>query len=277
MTQVIGTRPAAAPPQPVAVNGTIISRAAITGEVQYHPAPSPSVSWQKAAEALVLRELLLQEADRLAIAAAPQVDDKERRETDDEARIRALVEHEVLVPEPNDAELRRYYDANRAKFRPSEIIEARHILVAARASDAAAFAAAREKAESLAAELAANPDSFDGLARSHSDCGSSGEGGRLGQLTPEETTPEFAAAVADLAEGETTAAPIETRYGLHIIRLDRRIAGEVLPFDTVAARIGEYLRERTRRTATAQYLARLVSHANITGIEIAGAEAHRVN
>lgn len=277
MTQVIGTRSAAAPPPPISVNGTIIPRAAITGEIQHHPAPSPLASWQKAAEALVLRELLLQEAGRLAIVARPQIDDKERRETDDEARIRALIEQEVTVPEPNDTELRRYYDANRARFQPSEILEARHILVAARASDADAFAAAREKAKALAAELAANPDAFDDLARAHSDCGSSGEGGRLGQLTPEETTPEFAAAVADLAGGETTAAPVETRYGLHIIRLDRRIVGDVLPFDTVAARIGKYLRERTRRTATAQYLARLVSRAEITGIEIAGAEAHRVN
>ncbi|MEP2743357.1 peptidylprolyl isomerase [Bauldia litoralis] len=277
MTQVIGTRPAAAPPPLIAVNGTIIPRAAITGEIQHHPAPSPSASWQKAAEALVLRELLLQEAGRLAIVATPQVDDKERRETDEEARIRALIEQEVTFPEPNDTELRRYYDANRARFQPSEILEARHILVAARASDADAFAKAREKAEALAAELAANPDAFDDLARAHSDCGSSGEGARLGQLTPEETTPEFAAAVADLAGGETTAAPVETRYGLHIIRLDRRIVGDVLPFDTVAARIGKYLRERTRRTATAQYLARLVSRAEITGIEIAGAEAHRVN
>ena len=65
----------------------------------------------------------------------------------------------------------------------------------------------------LAAELAANPDAFGELARAHSDCASAGEGGRLGQLTPGEVTPEFAAAVAELAEGETTLAPVETRYG----------------------------------------------------------------
>lgn len=115
------------------------------------------------------------------------------------------------------------------------------------------------------------------MARAHSDCASSGEGGHLGQLTASETTPEFATAVAELADGETTRKPVETRYGLHIIRLDCRIPGAQLPFDSVATRIGEYLTERTRRTATAQYLARLVSRAVITGIEIAGAEAHRVN
>ena len=277
MTPLIRAKVASAPPQVISVNGTSIPRAAITREVQYHPAPSPPASWRKAAEALVLRELLLQEARRSSLAVTPLVDEKGRRETVEEAQIRALIEREVRVPAPTEDELRRYHDANQAKFRSLEIVEARHILIAARASDASAFAAAREKALALAAELAVNPGAFDELARAHSDCASAGEGGRLGQLTPGETTPEFAVAVAGLAEGETTLAPIETRYGLHIIRLDRRIAGNILPFESVAPRIGEYLTERARRTATAQYLARLVSRAEITGIEIAGAEAHRVN
>jgi peptidyl-prolyl cis-trans isomerase C len=277
MTRLLAARAVSGPPPSVSVNGTVVPRAAITREVQYHPAPSPSASWRKAAEALVLRELLLQEARRQSLAATALVDEKGRRETAEEAQIRALVEHEVRVPAPTESELRRYYEANQARFRSPEIVEARHILVAARASAAVAFAAAREKAATLAAELAANPGAFDDLARAHSDCASSGEGGRLGQLTPGETTPEFAAAVADLAEGETTLTPIEARYGFHIIRLDRRIAGNILPFESVAPWIGEYLRERARHTATAQYLARLVSHAEITGIEIAGAEAHRVN
>jgi peptidyl-prolyl cis-trans isomerase C len=277
MTVLLGTRAASAPPPTISVNGTVIPRAAITREVQYHPARSPSASWRKAAEALVLRELLLQEAHRVSLVATPAVDEKGRRETVEEAQIRALVDHEVRVPAPTENELRRYYEANRTRFRSPEVVEVRHILVAARASDPVAFAVAREKATTLAAELAVNPDAFDELARAHSDCASSGEGGRLGQLTPGETTPEFAAAVADLAEGETTLAPIEARYGFHIIRLDRRIAGDILPFEAVAPRIGEYLREKVRCTATAQYLARLVSRAKITGIEIAGAEAHRVN
>jgi peptidyl-prolyl cis-trans isomerase C len=262
---------------PVSVNGTVIPGAAITREIQYHPAASPLRSWQKAAEALVLRELLLQELARHPVAATALVDERERRETEEEAAIRALIEREVRVPEPTEPELRRYYAANQAKFTSAEIVEARHILIAARAGDAAAFSAARAKAAELAAELSANPARFDDLARAHSDCASAGEGGYLGQLTPGETTPEFAAAVAGLADGETTPQPVETRYGFHLIRLERRIPGKIQPFELVAARIAAYLTERARRTATAQYLARLVSSARITGVEIAGAAAHRVN
>jgi len=277
MTTVLRAHSTEAPPKIISVNGTIIPTAAITREIQYHPASSPAVSWRRAAEALVLRELLLEEIRRNSVLVAPLLDEKGRRETAEEAQIRALIEREVCVPIPKEGELRRYYKANQAKFRSPELFEARHILIAARAGDAAAFAAAREKALALASEIEKNPASFDELARAHSDCASSGKSGRLGQFSPDEMTTEFAAAVDQLAEGETTRKPVETRYGLHIIRLDRRISSVQLPFESVASRISEYLTDRARRTATAQYLARLVSRAVIVGIEIAGAEAHRVN
>lgn len=277
MTTILGQRPPSAPPLPISVNGTLIPRSAIAREVQYHPATSPSSSWRQAAEALVLRELLLQEANRRSLVPRPQADEKGRTETDEEALIRQLVEQDVEVPTPKEEELRRFYEANRTAFCSQEIVEARHILVAARATDAAAYGRAREKAAAIAAELSARPELFEDLARAHSDCASSGEGGRLGQIVPGETTPEFEAALGELAEGRTTTAPVATRYGFHIIRLDRRIAPAPMPFEAVAGRIAHYLVERARRIATAQYIARLVSRAEICGLEIAGAAAYRVN
>jgi len=277
MTTVVGRRAASPPPVPIRVNGTTIPRSAIAREVQYHPGPTPSASWQAAARALVLRELLLQEARRHALPSTPQTDENGKRETEEVAAIRSLVEHNVRVPGPTENELRRYYAANPARFRSPEVVVARHILIAARATDEAAYAAAQTKAEAITAELVANPERFADLARAHSECASSGEGGLLGQFIPGETTPEFAAALAALGEGETTATPVATRYGFHIIRLERRIPGVLMPFESVSERIWQYLGERARRTATSQYLARLVSRAEIAGIELAGAEVHRVN
>jgi len=277
MTTVVGRRAASAPPPPIRVNGTVIPSAAIAREVQYHPGPTPSASWQAAARALVLRELLVQEARLHALPSKPQTDENGKRETDEAAAMRALVEHNVRIPEPTENELRRYYASNPAKFHSPEIVVARHILLAARAADESAYAAARRKAEAITAELVAQPERFNALAQAYSDCASSGEGGLLGQLVPGETTPEFATALEDLDEGETTATPVATRYGFHIIRLERRIPGVLMPFESVSERISQYLTERARRTATAQYLARLVSRAEIAGIELAGAEVHRVN
>jgi peptidyl-prolyl cis-trans isomerase C len=262
---------------PVAVNGVIIPRVAIAREAQHHPAQTPAASMRAATEALVIRELLLQEARRQAVVPAPQCDDRGRRETAEEAMIRAVVEHEVAVPTPTETEVVRYYDANRSRFRTPDLYEARHILIAALHSDATASAAAKAQADAIATEAAAHPDRFADLAKAWSSCASAADGGHLGQITAEETTPDFAAALGGLGEGETTGKPVVTRYGFHIIRLERRFPGQVLPLAAVTDRIAAYLVERSRRLASAQFIARLVSAAEITGTEIAGADALRVH
>jgi peptidyl-prolyl cis-trans isomerase C len=70
---------------------------------------------------------------------------------------------------------------------------------------------------------------------------------------------------------------VATRYGFHVIRLDRRIEGRELPFEMVAESIADYLADSVRRRATAQYIARLVSRSVITGVEMPGAQEHRVS
>jgi len=264
-------------PSVVSVNGVVVARAAIAREAQNHPAEKPIHAWHAAARALVLRELMLQEARRTGVTAESLTDGEGRRETDEEALIRALAEREITIPEADEATCRRYFEQNRQRFRSADIYEAAHILFAARPDDRAAFAQAQRDAAAVLAELTQNPERFAALARAHSACPSGWQGGNLGQITAGQTTPEFEQALRALAPGETARAPVTTRYGVHIIRLDRKIEGRVLPFELVHERIAAYLAERTRRTATAQYIARLVSRAKITGIEIAGAEAHNVH
>jgi nitrite reductase/ring-hydroxylating ferredoxin subunit len=74
----------------------------------------------------------------------------------------------------------------------------------------------------------------------------------------------------DLRTGEAIRAPA-------VIRLERKHEGRTLPYELVADRIADYLRESVRRRADAQYVARLVSAARIEGIELAGADALRVH
>jgi len=262
--------------QGVSVNGVTIPRDAIVREMQNHPAGKPIAAWQQAARALAVRELLLQRARHLGLAAAPVSDDDGRRETDEEALTRAVFEREVRVPEPDDTSCRRYYESNKARFRSADIYEAAHILFAALPSDARAYAQARADADSVRAALQQKPESFAALAQAHSCCPSAAQGGNLGQLTRGQTTPEFEQALIALAPG-AISAPVATRYGVHIIRLDRRTEGEQLPFEHVAGRIADYLRDAVMRRAAAQYIARLVSAAQISGIALEGAPAHRVN
>lgn len=260
----------------VSVNGVVIRYDDISRETQNHPGPTPVAAWTAAACALAVRELLLQEARCLDLRPAPLVDEEGRQETDEEAMIRSLFECEVATPVPDEASCRRYYQQNRRRFRAADIYEASHILIAARRDQPQAFAAAREQAALLLSRLRDHPGLFGEIATAHSDCPSAASGGNLGQITVGQTTAEFERALEQLSVGALCEAPVATRYGFHIIRLDRRIEGRQLPFEAVVDRIAEYLSEKVRRTAAAQYIARLVSRSAIEGITLPGADVHRV-
>ena len=252
----------------VSVNGLVIPHDAISRETQNHAAQSPAAAWQAAAMALVVRELLLQEADRLEIVAAPEHDDKGRRETTEEAKIRALIEREVVTPEPDEESCRRYYDRNRSKFRSPDIYEAAHILFAASHNDQKSFERKRAEAQAVLAVLTSEPECFAQMAKAHSACPSAEQGGNLGQITSGQTTPEFEKALLGLKPGAMTPVPVETRYGFHIIRLDRRIDGAELPFAIVEQGIAKYLREAASDRAQALYVGMLVGQARIEGLDL---------
>jgi len=277
MSCAVHTQISTEQPDAVSVNGVRIAREAIVREVQHHPAPTPVAAWRQAARALVVRELLLQEARRLAVDAQPQPDEDGRIETAEESMIRGLIEREVAVPDADDETSRRYYEKNLARFRSPDIYEASHILFAALPDDSAGYAQARAQAEQALAMLRERPEQFAELARAHSACPSAAQGGNLGQITRGQTTPEFEAALVKLAPGTICEAPVETRYGIHVIRLGRKHDGRTLPYDAVAGRIAGYLSESVRQRASAQYVARLVSAARIEGIDLADADALRVH
>lgn len=85
--------------------------------------------------------------------------------------------------------------------------------------------------------------------------------------------PEFAAALFDAAGPGILPRLVNTRFGFHIVRIDRKIDGSPLPFETVQRRIAQFLAERVRHKALQQYLALLAGQARITGVTFAMAEA----
>ena len=259
-------------PKTVSVNGAVIPREMIAHEVQNHPAEKPIQAWQAAARALVVRELLLQESRRLDITAEPLYDAQGRSETPEEAAMRALIEREVVTPEPDQAACLRFYEQNRPRFRTGDLYEAAHILIAAPRGDAVFRATARVTAETILSSVQTDPALFEELARSRSDCRTSAEnGGRLGQVTRGQTVEEFEAGLALMSERELSI--IETRYGFHVVRLDRYAPGQMLPFELARHRIANYLKVSVQRRALAQYVAVLVSRADIAGIAFASASS----
>lgn len=257
-------------PKLVSVNGTIIPREAIARETQNHPASKPIEAWQAAARALAIRELLLQEARRLGLKAEPATDAEGRRETGDEALIRAVIEHEVITPEPDDAACRRYFEQNRKRFRSPALHAVAHILIAVRRRDNGQEDKARAEASAIAevllGQLAEDPSLFAALASAYSACPSREVGGALGQISPGQTVPEFEAALGAMEPGRVHPSAVESRYGFHIVRLDQRIEGRNLPYESVAARIAEYLSLRVNRTAQRQYVGMLAGRATLEGV-----------
>ena len=263
-----------APRPPVKVNGVEIPAAAIAEEAQHHPARTPRDAFQAAAHALVVRALLLEEATRRGVEAEPSLVSAGKRETDDEARVRTLIEGTVPVGDVNEAECRAFYDANPSRFTSPDLFEASHILFAASSRDPAADASAVARATATIAELKRAPQRFEDIARTHSDCESRANGGRLGQLSRGRLVPEVESALDALQEGEISPAPVKSRFGMHVLRLDRRATGESLPFDYVRDRIAAYLGERHWRRDVAQFIDGLVAAAAIEGVDMApGARA----
>lgn len=257
----------------VSVNGVGIDTKAISAEMQNHPAGSPGAAEGEAVQALVVRELLLQEARRAGLEADPQPDEKGRREMEEDALIRQLLDREISVPEADAETCRRYFDNNRHRFRSADLYEPSHILLAASPEDRDAYADAATEAARMIAMLSDKPGNFEAFARDRSDCTSKEQGGKLGQVTAADVVPEFATFLCNLEEGQLCSVPVKTRYGVHVLRLDRKIGGKELPFDAVADRIADYLQESSWRRAVAQYIKLLAGQATIEGVDVAAADS----
>ncbi len=255
----------------VTVNGREIPGEAIAAEVQHHPAGDAAAAWQAAAEALAIRQLLLDEAERLGIDGAGLTDADGRHLAEDEARIEALLAAEVRTPKADAVTARRYYDMHTARFMSASLVEADHILFEASPDDALAYGLATGDARTAIRRLEAEPLAFAELALRHSACPSKDQGGNLGQIGPGQTVPEFEKALFALTEGALYPEPVKTRFGVHIIRAGRRQESRQLPFELVQDRIEQYLEEASWRRAVAQYLSILAAQARIEGVEIAPA------
>lgn len=221
-----------------------------------------------AARALALRELMLQEAGRRGLVPEPAEVEPGQWETQDEALVRQLLDEGIEIEAFDDGQLRALYDADQDRFRGPSLYEAAHILFPAPAGDASARTAARARAGAVLATLMERPSRFAALAREHSGCSSRDNGGLLGQLASGDTVADFEAALAAMKEGDISTVPVETRYGFHLIRLDAKAHGEVLPFEAVLPHLRAAQEKAAWIHASKSFIAKLVASADITGVQI---------
>ncbi|MGZ9097491.1 MAG: peptidylprolyl isomerase [Micavibrio sp.] len=250
----------------ITVNGIKITPEQISAEVQYHPAHSLIDAKYNAMQALVIRELLIQQAVKLGLCEA----DKNRDAPDHV--IDRLLEQEIVVPEPSLAECERYYSNNAKRFYTSPLFEASHILYLAPPDDEEARNRARNLAEKALSSIRSNPEMFEIIARSESACSSAKLGGNLGQISRGQTLPAFEAALHAMKEGGLSEEPVLTEVGYHIIHLHRQTEGQLLPFDSVSQWVGDHLKKESWQRAFSQYIQILAGQAKISGFRLHGAD-----
>jgi peptidyl-prolyl cis-trans isomerase C len=128
-------------------------------------------------------------------------------ENEERAYVAAMSLEAIAMQDISDEELQAEYDAQFGDVEPAMEYNASHILVET-----------REEAEALIEELENGAD-FAELAREHSTGPSGPNGGQLGWFGPGMMVPSFEEATFALEVGEVSA-PVETRFGWHVIILN---------------------------------------------------------
>jgi len=250
----------------ITVNGVAIAEKDLANELQYHPNENFNIVVQQAGQALVVRQLLIDEAKKQGYLSASA------DTANDEEAMQKLVEANISYDAPNDEICQRYFDNNKDKFMTMPLMEVDHILLAAAKDDIEGRDAAKHNADVIISQLMqelknGEPSSFAALAKEYSACPSKESGGNLGQLSKGQTVPEFERQLMPLSEGLSDKA-IESRYGFHVVNINRKIDGKQLDYDMVSDKVRGYLINSASHLAIQAYIQGLVEQAEIIGVPI---------
>jgi peptidyl-prolyl cis-trans isomerase C len=158
--------------------------------------------------------------------------------------IDALLEREVRVEPPSEADCHGYFVAREQTFRSGSVVEADHIFFAPK--EDAQRPVLRAFAQQQLDLLRGDENGFAAAARRWSNCPSANLGGNLGQLTRNDVVPEFWQAVANAGRPGLLPELVESRYGIHIVRINRFEPGRPLTFEAVRRQIEERLAQERR-------------------------------
>ena len=129
----------------------------------------------------------------------------------------------------SDQQVRTFYDNNKDQYQQPEQVCAQHILVADKA-----------KADQLYQQLQDGGDFAELAAANSTDPGSKDQGGDLGCLNRGQTVPEFETAAFAAEVGEITE-PVQSQFGYHIIKVNKKNPAQATPFAQVQDQVREQL------------------------------------
>jgi len=184
----------------------------------------------------------------------------------DQGTVGLVLEREMKIS-ISDADIKKFYDENPAKFEEPEMVRASHILLSTRdqatgveeASDKKA--AKRKLAEDLLKRARAGED-FAKLATQYSeDYGSTNKGGEYkfprGQMVPEFESAAFSLGTNQISEIVTT------QFGYHIIKLSEKFPARKVELAKVTEELKEGLKQQEIQKQMPDFIAKLRKEANV--------------
>ncbi|MDB5315694.1 MAG: peptidylprolyl isomerase [Rhodospirillales bacterium] len=215
--------PATTPPDPVVarVDGEPVLLSEVTAMARTLPeelrnAP-PQQVYPLIVDQIVTTRAIVAAARRAGLDRDPEVRARIRRAEEQELA-QALIAREI-ASRVDEAAVRARYDREIAARPAEEEVHARHILVPTEA----------EAREALR-EVQGGADFAAAASRRSSGPGAR-EGGDLGFFKRGDLVPAFAEAAFALQPGQVSAAPVQTNFGWHIIRVEERRRAAAPPFE----------------------------------------------
>lgn len=162
----------------------------------------------------------------------------------------------------SDEETKDYYDKHKSDYMRPEAYRLRHILISVSPN---ASSEDRQKRRALAEEVLGKAKSgtdFASLAWDYSNDPYRVKGGDLGLVHKGMLDPDIEKAVQGLGDGQISGI-VQTIYGYHIVKLEKKSEPKQLKVEDVSAKIGKHLKENKAKEIKERLLSSLRKKAEI--------------
>jgi len=169
-----------------------------------------------------------------------------------------------------DEDVERYYKLNSNKYRAEDRARIRHILLPlSEKASPEELQAMLAKGNELYDQIAAGED-FAGLAQKHSDGAGRESGGDIGWVNRGTLLKPIEDAAFDKLSVGQVSRPIRSSMGLHLVKLESRDIGAVLPLSKVASKIKEELYAKAMEERYSKWLKTELRRKHTVDVKIAG-------
>ena len=202
---------------------------------------------------LIVKRLILREAKKEKIDSEKEFQDK-LADIKDQLLIESVLKKKINSDtKMSDADLKKYYDANKETFKKDREIDTRHILVKT-----------EDEAKQIQGRLQKGED-FAELAKKYSiDPQAGANGGELGYHPKGSLVPEFEDAAFKLSKVGQVSGIVKTKFGFHIIRLEGIRPASYVSFEEVKDFIKQKIAQEKQTELLDKYISDLKKDAKIT-------------